>query len=119
MSKPFPDPETVYAVEAKYNAVTSARDQWPGFDHDLPNAAFGYAYKALTPVVVFGANQSARSRELTRKQIERQVRTQVCKDFGISIFTPLLLWRLIQLVAFIVQQVLELRRRQAAEDSGV
>ena len=104
---------------AQYTAVKSAQQQWPGLNAHIPIEAWRYANKALTPAAVFGANQSARGRELTRKEVERQVRAQVCKDFGISIFTPLLLFRLIQLVAFIVQQVLELRRRQTAEDSGV
>jgi hypothetical protein len=97
--------------EAQYNAVSAAREQWPGLNQQIPIEAWRAANKVLTPAAVFGANQSAHGRELTRRQAEKIVRAQVCKDFGISIFTPLLLWRLVQLVAFIVQQVLALRAR--------
>jgi hypothetical protein len=106
-------------TQGAYSAVTEALHRWPRVDPQLPIEAFTAAEQLLTPAVMFGANQSAQGRELTRRQTVRLVKAQLCKDFGVSmLLTPLLWWQLIHLVAFIVQAVMELRRRQAAEGGG-
>lgn len=100
--------------QARHDVMASYFDEHGPQDAATAQRAFELCWAKLDTATVFAASQGGRQKEMSLRQIKRDVYNQIRKEQSVGFFDVMTLWTIGRIVWFILQIVWEYKRDRMA-----